>query len=259
MHLKSSSNAIPSKSIDEVLIQLDDIIDQSIRENSYLCTFAYVYRRTTFEIKHAIENGRFENAGRMVRLDVIFANLFIDAYYNYQQSKKTTKSWEFTFRSSGEKLAIVQHILLGMNTHINFDLSVAAAAVSDGSEIIYLKNDFMVINQILADLTDKMQQSLNNVSFAMKLLDIFMFRNDEKIINFSIRKARDFAWLNAMELALLNKESRESRTIEIDKRVVQLSEMIKKPPGKVLRFILKVISILENNDKRKIIEKMRLE
>jgi hypothetical protein len=29
---------------------------------------------------------------------------------------------------------------------------------------------------------------------SLKLLDIFGFRNDEKIINFSISKARDFAW-----------------------------------------------------------------
>jgi hypothetical protein len=64
-----------------------------------------------------------------------------------------------------EKLAFVQHILLGMNAHINLDLAVAASIVSPGNAIIKLKSDFMIVNQILAELTNKIQKRLGRVSF----------------------------------------------------------------------------------------------
>ena len=49
----------PAKTIDDVLRQLDQIVEQTISADNYLCAFAYVYRRTTAEIKQAIEDGRF--------------------------------------------------------------------------------------------------------------------------------------------------------------------------------------------------------
>ncbi len=245
-----------AETIDEVLENLDFIIEQSVRNKNYISAFAYVYRRTTFEIKEAMESGRFQDAKRMEKFDVTFANLYIRAYYNFINGKPTSKSWAYAFDSKNEKLTIIQHILLGMNTHINMDLSIAAATVSKGKEIIELKNDFMLVNQILGELTNTIQQGLGKASVMMKLLDIFGFRSDEKIINFSIVKARDFAWINALELALLDKDNRNGRIEEIDKRVLEIGKMIKNPPGRFLNSILKFISKFETQNVKKIIEKM---
>ncbi len=144
-----------------------------------------------------------------------------------------------------------------MNAHINLDLAVAAATVTKGKEIIALKNDFMVVNQILGELTNTIQRGLGKASVMMKLLDFFGFRSDEKIINFSIKKARDFAWLNAMELALLDKDARNDRIEEIDRRVLELSKMIKNPPGRLLKVVLMFISKFEEKNAEKLIGKMR--
>ena len=114
----------------------------------------------------------------------------------------------------------------------------------------------MIVNTILAEMTDMMQKELGKVSKIMNLLDIFGFRKDEKIINFSIKKARDFAWLNGMELAIMDEKKRMNRIKEIDIRVLELSKMIKNPPGKLLAFILKMISLFEIKDPKKIIGKM---
>ena len=243
--------------IDEVLIQLDKIIRESAEGGDFLCVFTFVYRETTRKVKLAIEQGRFENGERMERMDVIFANLYIREYYNYHLSKTKSNAWDYAFKSKNEKLSLVQHILLGMNAHINLDLSVAAAAVAKGPDIIDLKNDFMVINEILAELTNTMQKQLGKVSPMMKLLDFFGFKSDEKIINFSIKKARDFAWLNAMELSLSEEKARNQRITEIDRRVLELSKMIKNPPGKLLKLLLKIIAAPESNHPEKIIEKLK--
>lgn len=248
-----------AQTIDQVLQQLDEIVDTSINQEDYFFLFTYVYRETTAEIKNAIQNKRFENPARMEKMDVVFANLFINAYYEHQISQPIASCWKVAFESRKEKLAFVQHILLGMNAHINLDLAVAASMVSPGNDIITLKNDFMVVNQILAELTNKIQMRLGRVSFFMKLLDIFGFRNDEKIIDFSISKARDFAWINAMELALLEKEQALIRQAEIDIRVLEISKLIKNPPGKFLTLALKIISLFENRDPKRIIKKLKQE
>jgi len=250
------SRSMP-KTIDEVLHRLDEIIQESIQEKTYLCLFAYVYRETTAEVKKAIECGRFEDPERMEKMDVIFANLYIYAYENYKNKLEVSKCWDHTFNAQRKRLAVMQHVMLGMNAHINHDLSVAAAQVANGEQIISLKNDFMIINDILSELIDRIQDSLGRISVPMKIIDIVGRRYDEKIINFSIRKARDFAWLNAMELALLKNEFLETRKKQIDLRVMEFSRMIMRPPGRPLRMMLKVISFFETKNPDKIIKKLQ--
>ncbi len=249
----------PAKTIDEVIDNLDFIINETIDQKNYLGVFAYVYQRTTIEIKDGINNGKFKNPKCMEEFDVAFANLYIEAYWNYKRKIVISNAWAFAFNSRMDRLAIIQHILLGMNAHINLDLAVAAAKVAKGIEIINLKIDFMKVNQILADLTNIIQKGLGKASFIMNLADIFWFRKDEKIINFSIKKARDFAWVNALELALLNNNDRKSRIKEIDEKVVGISKMIKHPPGFILNGILFFITIFEKRDVRLIIERLKNE
>ena len=243
--------------IDEVLDQLDKIITIAVKLPNYIFAFAYVYRRTTYEIKTAILNKEFQNSKRLEKLDVIFANLFISAFYQYLNNKSIAKSWRYAFDVSKEKKSLVQHILLGMNAHINLDLAIAASEVSYGKNIIDLKTDFMKVNEILAGLTNTMQKSLSRVSFFMRLLDFFGFRTDEKIINFSIKKARDFSWINAMELSLLGEDViYQQRKVEIDKRVWELAKLIANPPGKFVKLLLWLISFPESKDPKHIIKKM---
>jgi len=243
--------------IDEVLERLDEIIEESIADQTYLCLFAYVYRETTAEVKKGIVNGRFNDPVKMEKMDVIFANLYILAYENYKNKLQVTKCWDHTFGVQRLRLAALQHIVMGMNAHINHDLSLAAAQVANGTQIIGFKHDFMIINDILAKLTDRLQDKLSRISIPMKIMDLVGFRYDEKMINFSIRKARDFAWLNAMELALLDDDHLESRKKQIDLRVMELSQMILHPPGRLLRIFLNVIAFFEPKDPKTIMKKFR--
>ena len=85
------------KTIDDVLQALDAIIDRSIKENNVLGIFAYLYRRTTFEVKSEIEKGAFEDNERMAAFDVAFANLYLQAFKNYLQQTPVCNSWRISF------------------------------------------------------------------------------------------------------------------------------------------------------------------
>ncbi len=245
-----------TKTIDEVLNELDAIIENSIKENNRLGIFAYIYRRTTAQIKQAVIDRRFEDNDRMQIMDVAFANLYINAYKSFCLNNSISKSWMVAFQSQNEKLTIIQHIILGMNAHINLDLCIAASSIAMGDKINSLQKDFMLVNQILKDLINEMQDRLSKVSRLMFLLDWIGENEDEQIINFSIVKARQQAWESASSLAYLNEDETKVKVETIDSFISNLGLFIKNPPGKLTRFILKIISRFEETDVKKIIKKL---
>jgi hypothetical protein len=247
----------PATTIEEVLIKLDQIIEDSISKNSHLGIFAYIYRRTTARIKQAILENQFEDNARMEIMDVAFANLYLKAYYDFEQGRNLSDSWKKAFQAKDEKLTIIQHIILGMNAHINLDLGVAAASVTPGDKINLLKNDFMKVNQILKDLTNEMQARVAKVSRLMFLLDWIGKNTDEKIIDFSIVKARQQAWNLALILADTNEPEKKLLISETDISISKLATIIKRPPGKIANYTLKTISFFEDKNVNSIISRLR--
>ena len=242
-----------AKTIDDVLNDLDSIIEDSVKENNRLGIFAYVYRRTTAQIKQAIIDKRFEDNERMEMLDVTFANLYLTAYKNFCIDKSISKSWLAALQCKSQKLTIIQHIILGMNAHINLDLGIAASGIMPADKIEDLKNDFVLVNQILKDLINEMQDRVSRVSRLMFLLDWIGQNEDEKIINFSIVKAREQAWDFANYLSILNDDKKKIKINSVDEFVYDLANVIKKAPGILTRIVVKIISWFEESDVKKII------
>lgn len=247
----------PATTIDDVLLELDQIIADSISKNSRLGIFAYIYRRTTARIKQAILENQFEDNARMEIMDVAFANLYLKAYYDFERGGIISGSWKTAFLAKDEKLTIIQHIILGMNAHINLDLGVAAAYVAPGDKINSLKNDFMKVNQILKDLTNEMQTKVAKVSRLMFLLDWIGKNTDEKIIDFSIVKARQQAWNLASILAYLNEPEKKILIDATDSAISKLAAIIKRPPGNIANYTLKIISFLEDKNVNSIIARLK--
>lgn len=244
------------RTIDQVLIELDQIIIESVEHNNFLGIFAYVYRRTTAEILKAVEENEFDDNSRMVDFDVAFASLYLNAYHHHQENKPISISWQRAFEYSRRKISILQHILLGMNAHINLDLGVAAAYISEGKDINLMKHDFLLVNQILANLVDEIQYRICRVSPCMFLLDWAGGRSDEQMISFNIIKARQDAWKVACTLAKLPEDERENKVQLVDRGIARLSYNIYKPKLPLIRFALHLISLMEEKEVGKIIEKL---
>ncbi|MGK7397505.1 MAG: DUF5995 family protein [Candidatus Cyclobacteriaceae bacterium M3_2C_046] len=248
---------LPYKTIDQVLKELDEIVDHTVRNNNFLGLFAYVYRRTTAEIQKCVEAGQFEDNQRMINFDVAFASLYLDAYYKYIQDQPTSRSWKCAFEFSGRKISVLQHILLGMNAHINLDLGLAAAHVSKNNDIRLMKNDFMLVNQILTQLIDEIQRRISRVSPLMFLLDWAGGRQDEQMISFNIAKARQQAWKVGCTLNRMSEQERQATITLVDQDIARLAYRIYRPPLPLIRLALKTISLLEEKQVGKIIEKLQ--
>jgi hypothetical protein len=243
-----------AKTISEVISLLDEIIAYSKKENSRLGFFASLYRLVTIEVKNGIENGRFEDGARMERLDVVFANRYLEALDQYRRDEQPSHCWRIAFETARQwRPLVLQHLLLGINAHINLDLGIAAAQICPGDKLPGLKKDFYEINKILSQLLDIVQERIGEVSPLMKHLDRLGGKTDEAIFNFSIEKARDAAWKTAERFAPLALDRQNREIMKLDQFLTALARLIRNP-GLLLRAGAFIIRIVESNDIPRIID-----
>jgi hypothetical protein len=76
------------------------MIDLARREKSRLGYFAALYRNVTIKEYEGILAGSFEDGARMERLDVAFANRYLDAFGRYHRGEELNKCWRTSFRAA---------------------------------------------------------------------------------------------------------------------------------------------------------------
>lgn len=222
-------NIQSATTIDEVIAQLDHIIDWAIDESNRIGYFACLYRKVTVAVQKGIRAGQFEDGARMERLDVIFANRFLEAFRQYKTREACTSSWLLTFQQTKAwKPVVVQHLMLGMNAHINLDLGVAAAQTMRGQPIEAIKADFFKINDILIRLIDEVQDQLAKIFPLLRRIDV-LGRFDEIIAEAGIDLARAQAWSIAQAFADYPEADWEEKIQELDQKILKTGRHILQP------------------------------
>ena len=244
----------PAKTIDEVIAHLDEIIACARREQSRLGYFATLYRNVTIEVKRGIANGNFEHSPRMERLDVTFANRYLTALEACHRRETASQCWTTAFKITTEWAPIVlQHLLLGMNAHINLDLGVAAATVCPGDQLPSLQHDFDEINNILEAMIIGVRLQLEKISPWLKLLDFVGGRTEDVVLNWSITKARDAAWSFAQHLAPLDAEQFAIAIAQRDRDTCLLTDLIRSP-GALISAVNLIVRFSEPRRVARILE-----
>lgn len=245
-----------ARSIDEVLAELARIVESARARGSRLGYFAALYRQVTLEIKRGIEEGRFDDGPRMDRFDTAFGNRYFSALDAYQSGQRPPRCWQVAFDLlSSDDTIILQHLLLGVNAHINLDLAVAAVEASPGPHIVELARDYDLVNEILVSVLTKVQDALNDVSPFLWLLDELGWRGDEWVLDFNIRTARAEAWKNALLLSEASTERRADILRSMDRTATLLARLIARPAG-LLRPALQIIRYQEQDDVALVIERL---
>lgn len=247
----------PAATIEDVISKLDEIIEWSILNKSRVGYFATLYRRMTIAVKVGIANNGFEDGARMELLDVQFANRYFDAWQAYSDKQPCTKSWTLAFDAcSNGKLICLQHLLLGINTHINLDLCIAAAGCCPGDKIFDLEHDFNSINDVIAQQSQLLQDALEKIWFPMRVLRDISNNKEETVLNFSIDTARSCSWANAIALAHCEDEMKQELISRINGTVGNIGNKIINP-GRWMNFLLKPVRWMESKDVGKIITILR--
>ena len=232
--------------IDGVIESLDRIIKWATDNNHRCGYFAALYRKVTIRIKQGITRGEFDDGARMHRLDVLFANRYLDAFEGFHQHKTITASWRAAFVAAEKRGPIVlQHLLLGMNAHIGLDLGIAAADTVGPSQLADLESDFTKVNSILSSLVNQVQDDLARIWPLLKMLDRFAGTVDEGLSDMLMRHARQNAWQIAERLVAAPEQNRLDEIDQLDREVSNWSQAIL-APHTWLRLLLWVIRLGES-------------
>ena len=236
------------RTISEVISALDSIVQQCQQRRDRAGYFAALYKRMTVAVAEGIAAGVFEDGPRMERLDVAFARRYLAAWQAYQQKTDCTLAWKYAFDGCGsQRLIVLQHLVLGINTHINLDLAIAAAAVAPGPQIQALHTDFTRINDVISSLMDDVQQCLEQVWLPMRWLKRVAATQQTDVLNFSIGAARKAAWANATLLAHLPVAQQPAHIRAMDRTVHTLGQRIGNP-GWWSKALLQLIRATEYED-----------
>jgi Family of unknown function (DUF5995) len=240
--------------IDEVIKTLDLIIAEAKADCDKFSTtpigdrigfFAALYRQMMLKIRMGMASNHFDDCDRMNQFAAQFANRYLIAIDTYKNGGKPTKSWKVAFEAASKPdFIILQHLLLGINAHINLDLGIVVAKICPGQELQHFGGDFDKINNIIADLLNPIQQVLNQFSPLLEILDKVGGITDEAIVSFSIKEARQEAWNHAQILAPQTTEQQQSTIISLDKKVAFLGRIVASPS----RIIDKAIEIVKSSE-----------
>jgi hypothetical protein len=240
--------------INEVISELEDIYRQAFNESDRAGYFTALYLRVTKAVRDKIEEGDyFEDNERMEKLDVVFANRYIQAYQQYSAEEPCSECWKVAFDAAKTwPPLVIQHLFIGMNAHIGLDLGIAAATVSPGPEIESLKHDFNKINELLGSLVDTVQDELSQVWRPLKWIDKWMGAKDEALANFAMGIARDAAWQEALDYAPLHNEDEKEQFIKKrDQSVTAFGKKLVKIESVWLSLLLLVVRLMEIGTVRK--------
>jgi hypothetical protein len=167
--------------------------------------FALTYLRTTQEFARTISDqpGTFSDLPWITHEDAVFAQLYFNAYDNYQAGRSVPLAWKIAFDADrNPNIEGMGDLLLGMNAHINRDLPYTLAHVglvkTDGSS---RKLDHDKVNQFLDRVIDPLQVELaRRYDPIFTIVDAEPSPADEVGALQGIRLLRENAWRNAEDL-----------------------------------------------------------
>lgn len=252
--MSTPQSAEHARTIADLASRLDTSASAWADRGDRLAYFAALYGLMTARVAEGIATGRFEDNARMERLACHFAARYFDAIERYERGDETPASWRVAFGAAPTwRPIILQHLMLGMNAHINYDLGIAAAEVAAADGIEAVQRDFMEINAVLAELLGDVQRRLGVVSPWMGILAALGGRTDEVIVNFSMSRARDAAWRFAERYATLEPEARVSAAHALDHGVARFAKVILRP-GRLISLAAVPVRLRERASVQEVLE-----
>ena len=148
---------------------------------------------------------------------------------------------------------VLQHLLLGINAHINLGLGIAAAQTVSAAELPGLRNDFDRINAVLAGLVSDVQTELAQIWPTLRFFTRYLGNTQTVVINFSMEKVGDRAWSVAEQLAPLGRREQEAVIAQLDREVARFAR-VSRNPGVVLGTVTRAVRLGERGSVRRKID-----
>jgi hypothetical protein len=198
--------------------------------------FLSCYTMMTRNMVIAVEKGEFKDSAWVLTLLHRFAEYYFDALDAFEQDReKSPEVWRLTFEASKQpKTHVLQHLILGVNAHICYDLIFALVDVLSHEwhtltpeQIENRYHDHCHVNIVIRNTLDAVQdQVVERYSPKMDLIDKVLMSADEWIAQRFITAWREEVWQDATRLVKLAEAERQSVHDEIRQRAATRARSI---------------------------------
>jgi hypothetical protein len=244
--------------IDDVIAAIQRVIEWSIANQNRLGYFAALYKRITIAIKTAIDEGAFDDGPRMQRFDVVFASRYfaaLNGFFHPGAFPLPSHCWRVAFDGATHaEPIIVQHMLAGVNAHIDLDLGIAASEIAPGAQLPTLKDDFYKVNAVLASQVRGVLDEIDELSPVLADLYKVLMQNEIDLIDAGLVIFRDSAWRFASLLACEPSIAHAATIMVKDLEVAKLGTLILYPP----ELIAAVVAVIASKESRDVVHNIEV-
>ena len=206
--------------------------------------FPAMYAEVTARVERRCAEGGFEDPERMRRFVDVFAGHFTRAAADRDRAPVC---WQASWDVAGDRrLLVVQHLLLGVNAHVNHDLPQAVVEVAGDGPLQAVRADFDAVNDVLAATQGDVLRRLGRVA---GWTGVAARAGGDRAFRFSLTAARRQAWQAAERLRALPSEQRPAHLRELDRLVGVLAYLVTRPHPP-LSWAVPVLRRLEDDDPR---------
>jgi hypothetical protein len=191
--------------LDDVVADLTALESRFRARGDRRSVFVTLYLVVSKEMRDRVARQAFLDPAWVHRYAVSFASLYRAALDAYDERRTTAvpRAWRLCFDAAAAGGGLVlQHMLLGINAHVNNDLPLALERISIDPDRGRRRQDHDAVNAVLGAVTERATARLSAL-YAPGLagLDDFAGELDEMLSQFSLDAARDSAWEAAVALA----------------------------------------------------------
>lgn len=194
----------PYSTVEETHRRLETLLSAFEARDDRRAVFLSIYARMTGAVATRVRQDEFEDPEWVGEYLVAFANLYREAVHDYETGALDSLAdpWQLAFEAAerGDSL-VLQDAMLGVNAHINYDLSLAVndAGVRPAPDAKYA--DHSQVTDVIADIVDDAQENLYaQGADRLETVDESLGRLDEWLSVLTIDECRDSAWRTAIAL-----------------------------------------------------------
>lgn len=233
--------ASPQRPSEHELPALRELISWSRANGSAVGYFAALYYHTGRAVDEGLERGMFATPELLARVNDVFFDRYLTAFDAFRKGVPTSSSWEASFGAAGnQQLTVLQHLLLGMNAHINFDLAVAVVEAVPVDQLDGFHRDFQTMNRIFSGLVQEIAADLAEVWRPLRIVNRYLHREDQRLVDLGLLVVRDEAWHTVRRLSRRAGSERAREIAALDARTTALAHHLGRPGGPLARLARRI-------------------